>query len=147
MINSEQDLFDIYGVDTWIQFERAVYKNTSAGLWIQQVHGKGVKLGSIVEGSDAEIEGEVLCYPFTRERFDVEIENIEKQVDDLWDEYVDELQNPSHPVCGDCGSTDVRKDAYAAWNEITREWELHSTFDYTICNDCGAEDSIEWIKS
>lgn len=43
------------------------------------------------------------------------------------------------PVCPDCGSTEVRLDAYAAWNTESQDWELSATFDSCTCEDCGEE--------
>lgn len=45
-------------------------------------------------------------------------------------------------VCSECGSDNVLKDAYAAWNVETQEWELSATFDNTVCDNCGAVDSV-----
>ncbi len=46
-------------------------------------------------------------------------------------------------VCGTCGSTDVRCDAYGAWNEDAQEWEIAATFDKgAYCNACDGETSI-----
>lgn len=42
-------------------------------------------------------------------------------------------------VCEACGSEDVVWDAYAEWNQDTQEFELRSTFDYSVCNTCGKE--------
>jgi hypothetical protein len=48
------------------------------------------------------------------------------------------------PYCTTCGGTDVRSDAYAAWNVERQEWELVTTFDNTDCETCGGECTIEW---
>jgi len=47
---------------------------------------------------------------------------------------------PPPPSCSNpkCGSSELRCDAYAAFNPLTYEWELHSTYDHIICDDCGA---------
>lgn len=44
--------------------------------------------------------------------------------------------------CSECGSVEVRADAYAEWNPEEQEWELITTFDNTDCEDCGGECSI-----
>lgn len=42
--------------------------------------------------------------------------------------------------CGKCGGTNVRADAYAAWNVEKQEWELAATYDKgAACEDCGDE--------
>jgi hypothetical protein len=35
------------------------------------------------------------------------------------------------------GNSYRTQDAYAAFNPKTYEWELHSTYDHTICDTCG----------
>lgn len=42
-------------------------------------------------------------------------------------------------VCPKCGSSNIHKDAAAAWNEEAQAWELSSYHDSETCNDCGAE--------
>lgn len=49
---------------------------------------------------------------------------------------------PKILYCMDCGSTDVRCDAYAAWSVDRQEWELVTTFDNTDCETCGGECSL-----
>lgn len=39
-------------------------------------------------------------------------------------------------ICDECGSTDVRIDAWASWNEDTQEWELAETYENPFCMDC-----------
>lgn len=43
----------------------------------------------------------------------------------------------AYPVCGACGSSKVRRDAWAEWNMATREWELQNIFDDFCCDNCG----------
>ena len=47
-------------------------------------HQGGVLLGSIVEGSDAEIPARELLFPFTEEALDKVLEGIEDEVDFFW---------------------------------------------------------------
>lgn len=42
-------------------------------------------------------------------------------------------------ICSHCGSRDVRRDAYAAWNTTTQTWELSAVFDQGYCEQCGGE--------
>lgn len=46
-------------------------------------------------------------------------------------------------VCGNCGSENILKDAYAIWSVESQEWELLAVYDNTRCEECGAEDSCE----
>lgn len=39
-------------------------------------------------------------------------------------------------VCSNCGSTDVRLDAYACWIEESQEWELAETYENGFCMTC-----------
>ena len=89
-------------------FGRAVYKGTDCGPWCNliltggrsmsyEVKGAedpsclvdadiiGVEVGSIVEGSDAEVGPEFLKFPFTSEEFWGTVEDISNQVSFYWD--------------------------------------------------------------
>lgn len=48
------------------------------------------------------------------------------------------------PVCTACGSDDVRADAFAVWDTVAQSWELHSTYDNSVCESCGGECSLRW---
>lgn len=40
-------------------------------------------------------------------------------------------------TCSECGSDDVLKDAYAAWNFEKQQWELFDTYDKgSVCETC-----------
>ena len=43
-------------------------------------------------------------------------------------------------VCADCGSDSILWDAYAIWDHVIQEMVLHSTYEDTRCNECGATD-------
>lgn len=45
-------------------------------------------------------------------------------------------------VCKHCGSTDVRKDAWAEWDEDKQEWVLGDVFDDDYCMTCEYETII-----
>jgi hypothetical protein len=49
-------------------------------------------------------------------------------------------------VCSKCGSDDVRRDADAAWNVTTQDWELNAVYDQGYCEICGGEASLEEVK-
>lgn len=46
-------------------------------------------------------------------------------------------------VCSHCGSDDVRKDAWAKWDEDKQEWVLADFFDDDFCVVCDGETTIE----
>lgn len=50
----------------------------------------GVLIGSIVEGSDAEVQPELLRWPFTQDDLDRAVRNIDEEADRLWHEANDE---------------------------------------------------------
>lgn len=54
-------------------------------------------------------------------------------------------QKRQQPVCANCGSESVFFDAHVMWNEQEQDWDLVTVFDKGHgCDDCGAEDMIEW---
>jgi len=67
-------------------------------------------------------------------------QQIQKQVSEGVD-MADKLQM----VCSTCGSTEVRRDADAAWNPEKQAWELVTTYDNATCEDCEGECSIKEI--
>jgi hypothetical protein len=46
-------------------------------------------------------------------------------------------------ICGECGGTNVRRDAWAEWDERHQRWVLGSVFDQGFCEDCGDERSLD----
>lgn len=46
-------------------------------------------------------------------------------------------------VCRDCGSDNVRRDAWAAWSVEQQEWTLGEVFDAGFCMTCDREASLE----
>lgn len=50
----------------------------------------------------------------------------------------------AYPVCGECGSREVVRDAWTYWNFASGEWELKTTFDHFACDACGDETSPVW---
>ena len=46
-------------------------------------------------------------------------------------------------VCRDCGSDDVRQDAYAAWDDTEQDWVLAGTYDDAFCCACEGEARLE----
>lgn len=39
-------------------------------------------------------------------------------------------------ICSECGSDDVVRDAWAAWDADRQEWVLASVFDDGFCEAC-----------
>ena len=96
--------FDFIGVENFAQFGRAIYKGVSCGPWIVAILPDGeevyyedekartitsdteivaVKVGSIVEGSDAEVPAVLVDDPC--ELVDT-IEEINNQAKEMWEE-------------------------------------------------------------
>ena len=48
--------------------------------------------------------------------------------------------------CTSCKSTNVGKDAFAAWDMETQKWVLASLFDSNTCHDCGKETRLEEVQ-
>ena len=46
-------------------------------------------------------------------------------------------------VCTECGSDAVLNDAYAEWNVERQEFELSSTYNAWICEDCDGETNVK----
>lgn len=45
-------------------------------------------------------------------------------------------------VCGECGSDEVSRDAWADWDTGKQEWVLGAVFDYGHCHKCEGESSL-----
>ncbi|RJG49577.1 hypothetical protein D0Z70_24185 [Sphingobium terrigena] len=43
------------------------------------------------------------------------------------------------PVCPDCGSDEIVRDATVRWDPDERGWSISGLFDNETCDDCGAE--------
>jgi len=83
-------LADLYGTRSdWKSIERAVYKNTDCGAWIDMPSSRPlrVEIGCIIEGSDAVVgpiavnwnDGEAF-----EERFREAVDYVEGEADILW---------------------------------------------------------------
>ena len=87
------------------QAGRRLYKAVACGPWTEFVMGNGekiyyeskeandllencvgIRIGSIVEGSDAEIEPVLFKFPFKVEDWDKSIQNINDEASSLWEE-------------------------------------------------------------
>ena len=55
-------------------------------------HRGGITIGSIVEGSDAEVMPSTLYFPFSESDLDATVQDIEDEADRLWHEANDELE-------------------------------------------------------
>ena len=50
-------------------------------------------------------------------------------------------------VCARCGSEDVRRDAWAAWDVETQTYVLAEWFDYAYCIQCDGETGIREVPA
>lgn len=64
----------------------------------------GILIGSIVEGSDAEVQPETLLWPFTAEQLDLAVKNIDEEAGRLWEEANGEEEGEDES--GDAGERD-----------------------------------------
>lgn len=46
---------------------------------------------------------------------------------------------PIEPVCRECGSTELTRDAFAEWDRDTQQWVLSAVYESTTCQACDAE--------
>jgi hypothetical protein len=58
-----------------------------------------------------------------------------------------ELKPMEKPVCSECGSDDIKTDAYAIWDAEKQDWVLDTAFEKpSVCEKCGGECSLEWVE-
>lgn len=76
-----EDVRDYWRVKKTI--ERHLYKNTDCGAWIQ-FQSNYIQLGSIVEGSEAEVRADDMYFPFTMKQFSDALDFIEEEASRLW---------------------------------------------------------------
>ena len=80
-------LNELYGMEKKNRDEsrisRGVYKYTDCGAWIE-FKEDGIRLGSIVEGSDYGAESIDLCWEEIPAKFTSSLDVIEKQCDLIW---------------------------------------------------------------
>ena len=71
------------------RISRAVYEGTDCGAraWVSETEAR---LGSIVEGSEAEVNTDPLTFPFDSKTWDMTIDYIEGEASALWHEANDE---------------------------------------------------------
>lgn len=46
-------------------------------------------------------------------------------------------------ICSQCGSDDVKRDAWATWDEDAQQWVLDNVFDEAWCDACEGSTSLE----
>ena len=79
------------GETSMAEVKRNTYKYTECGAWCETVTDEwgdviGLRLGSIVEGSDACTESYTLEFPFYVNEFWVSLDQIEEEAEYLWQE-------------------------------------------------------------
>lgn len=126
-IENLKDLAEELGSDeTEASMSRRVYKGTSCGAWLAHT-SNGVRVGSIVEGTDQCANPVELSFPFTDKEFWAALDDIEKQCDAIWkdthgcekcwpngtvDQYGNtfepgEIGAPVNPDCPGCGGDGI----------------------------------------
>lgn len=43
------------------------------------------------------------------------------------------------PVCRNCGSGEIVRDASARWDVTAQDWSLIGVYDCTFCDNCNGE--------
>lgn len=81
VINSIKDYADYIGIEVE-HLERAIYKGTACGAWICWDDEK-MKIGSIVEGSDAEFD-RTFYFPVDSEKIEAWFEELDELTDEAW---------------------------------------------------------------
>ena len=55
------------------------------------------------------------------------------------------IRKKAVPMCGRCGSSDVRTEAFAEWNAVNQDWKVRELLDgNTVCAKCGRDCEIKW---
>lgn len=49
-------------------------------------------------------------------------------------------------VCKKCGSDDVRRDSFVAWDVEKQEWVFDAIFDYAHCCGCDGECRLKEVS-
>jgi len=56
-----------------------------------------------------------------------------------------DLRKKVLPMCSNCGSSNVRTEAFAEWNTVTQDWRVRELLDGNqVCADCGQGCEIKW---
>jgi hypothetical protein len=104
MFNNLKELLDFNGFESPYQFGRMLYKYTDCGPWTVFIAPKGkeiyyedklaqekipkcvgIKIGSIVEGSDVEVDPITLKFPFSKEDLDKAVKEINATCSFYWE--------------------------------------------------------------
>ena len=103
MITNLQQLLSYLGAETPWDAGDILYDDHECGPWLAFIVGEeviryeskeavnltvcdGVQVGSIVEGSDAEVTREALLFPFTEALFEAYVKDVNAQACSLWHE-------------------------------------------------------------
>ena len=81
-INNINDFSTYLGIEV-DDLEKAIYKGTACGAWINWDE-KEIRIGPIVEGSDAEFECDPLVFPFDSEDFEQALIWLESETERAW---------------------------------------------------------------
>lgn len=80
-------LYDAHECGPWLAF---IVKDEAYGYESKEARSltgcDGVQVGSIVEGSDAEVTQRPLLFPFTEALFEAYVRDVDAQACSLWDE-------------------------------------------------------------
>lgn len=118
MITNLNDFCKELGCISFAEAKRSVYNYTDCGAWIN-CDESGIRVGSIVEGTEDEVEPVKLTYPFSLNQYQQAVESVESEAQLIWMEThgctgcnqlygwtVDDY-GPVHPDCEQCGGRGV----------------------------------------
>ena len=89
MIENVEGVLSYFGHGKSSDLSRVFYKHTECGAWVKVEYrdAKGfLTIGSIVEGSDAEVVPRTLEFPFSAQDLARAIADVEMDAEDLWEE-------------------------------------------------------------
>jgi hypothetical protein len=84
IIANKEDILIALCAEDEEKAKRNIYKYTACGAWIEFLKD-GIRIGSIVEGSDFDATSHELTYPFKESEYDEVIESLEKETSLIWE--------------------------------------------------------------
>lgn len=111
-VKSIEDICNIVvGCPDFHVLEKAIYKGTSCGAWLESIDGDGrdnwmggIAVGSIVEGSDRYAERREIYFPCTIDDFWNAVQDVEEDAERIWNDTHGCEKCWDHPVISEWGT-------------------------------------------